>query len=77
MWKILSRRLTTRLDDYYDCTGFTRPEMLAKFMGIPTTTTVTNDTTYVVTLEADVERAGVNFFDETNIDELGNDRVQG
>ena len=52
--------------------GFTRPEMLAKFMGIPTTTTVTNDTTYVVTLEADVERAGVNFFDETNtLDELG------
>lgn len=51
-----------RLDDYYDCTGYTRPEMLSKFMGIPTTTTITNDTTYAVTLEADLERGGVSFF---------------
>jgi len=49
-------------DDYYDCTGYTRPEILSKFMGIPTTTTITNATTYAVTLEADVERTGNYFF---------------
>lgn len=53
------------LDDYYDCTGYTRPEILAKFMGIPTSTAQTNDTTYAVTLTADEERTGLVFWQST------------